>query len=205
VLGAGVIAAGWFLGVSPALAGQAVADSMRKDTVAQNDAIAASIAVLKDQKKDLPAYEKRAEELEQAIPADVEAADFIRSLNDLATATNVTISQITMGDAVPYATPAGEVADPDKAPNPVTDSRVTPDNFLLIPVSISVSGGWDEVLAFSHGVQAGTRLMLVTGVDTAADESGTTFNTQLSGAMYVLVRPPAPAAVAGGDATSTEG
>src|SRR5690606_20502949 len=121
---------------------------------------------LKKEKDNLPSYEKRSGELRVAIPDDIEGADFIRSLNDLATATSVTIEQISINEVVRYTAP-GKSADANEfAPDPVTDSRITADNFLIVPISMSVSGGWSEVLAFTHGVQAGNRLILVTKVGT---------------------------------------
>src|SRR5690606_37907362 len=113
-------------------------------------------------------------------------AAFIRSLNDLANASAVTIEQISINEIVSYSAPGESDAANALAPDPITDSRITSDNFLLVPVSISVSGGWNEVLAFTHGVQTGNRLVLVTKVSTTGD--GTTFTTTLDGAMYVLIR-----------------
>lgn len=190
VVSAAVLAAGWFLGVSPLLAAQAESDKQRTEAVSQNDGIAAKIATLKQQKEKLGDYQKRAKELEEIIPRDIEAADFIRSLNDLATASNVQIDSIVLSDPVKYAAPSGEAADAELAPNPVTDPRVTSENFLLVPVTVGVKGGWNEVLAFTHGVQTSSRLMLVTTVNTAEDQG--TFTTTLSGTMYVLLRPDAP-------------
>lgn len=196
----GALAAGWFLGASPQLTAQAQAESQRKAALAQNDSIRATIAKLKGEQENLPAYEERSKELEAAIPSDIESAAFIRSLNDLAVASSVTIEQISINSVVKYSAPRKSDAANELAPAPVTDSRITSDNFLIVPITLSVSGGWNEVLAFTHGVQTGKRLILVTQVSTSGD--GTTFTTTLSGAMYVLIRPEAPASAASDDETS---
>jgi Tfp pilus assembly protein PilO len=175
VVAIGALAAGWFLGVSPLLAAQAQAESQRQAALAQNQGIEANIATLAREQDNLADYEKRAAEIEKVIPSGLES------------------------DAVPYSAPSGESTS-DGAPNPVTDSRITSENFLLVPVSISVTGGWSEVLAFSHGVQAGDRLMLVTKVNTSND--GAAFTTTLSGTMYVLIRPDAPGATTADDEAS---
>ncbi|QNO37773.1 type II secretion system protein M [Protaetiibacter sp. SSC-01] len=180
----GVLAAGWFLGVSPQLTAQAQAESQRKTALAQNDSIRATIAELEREQDNLAAYKERDAQLQVAIPTTVDSADFITDLNWLAVASNVTIEQISINEVTPYTAP-GRSTDEDLAP--VTDSRINGDNFLLVPVSLSVSGGWNEVLAFTHGVQANGRLVLVTKVSTTGD--GITFTTTLSGAMYVLLRP----------------
>ncbi|MFT4029921.1 MAG: hypothetical protein QM675_08590 [Protaetiibacter sp.] len=186
----GVVAAGWFLGVSPQLAAKANSESQRQAAVSQNQSIEMTIAKLKAEQENTDSYEARDAELVAAIPSDLESAAFITALNDLATATGVTIQQFSLDDVVPYAEPEAEAAS-DGAPSPVTDSRITADNFLLVPVTLAVSGSWDQVLAFTHGVQTGNRLMLVTKVDTSGDE--TTYTTTLSGTIYVLVRPEMPA------------
>jgi Tfp pilus assembly protein PilO len=200
VVSVAVLAAGWFLGVSPLLGARTLAEQQLVDAVAQNDGISTKIATLAQQKEKLDDYEKRAAELEVVIPSGIKAADFIRSLNDLAGASNVQIESITLSDPLQYVAPTGEPADEKFAPNPVTDSRITSENFLLVPVSVGVRGGWNEVLAFTHGVQTSSRLMLVTTVSTTEDQGA--FTTTLSGTMYVLVRPPAPAAASGGDTAS---
>jgi Tfp pilus assembly protein PilO len=186
----GALAAGWFLGVSPQLTAQAQAESQRQAALVQNDGIRATIAKLEKEQDNLPTYEKRSSELELAIPSDLEGAAFIRSLNDLATATGVTIEQISINEVVPYSAPGKSGQASEFAPDPVTDSRITADNFLIVPISLSVSGGWNEVLQFTHGVQTGQRLVLVTKVSTTGD--GSTFTTTLEGGMYVLIRPQAP-------------
>ncbi|MCS0498631.1 type 4a pilus biogenesis protein PilO [Protaetiibacter mangrovi] len=193
----GVLAAGWFLGVSPQLSAQALADGQRKAAIAQNTSIQTAIDDLKKEEANLPEYQARAAEIEKVIPSGLESAAFITTLNNLATATAVTIEQISIGEVVKYAPPTGD-ENPDGAPKPVTDSRISGDNFLLVPVTLSVSGGWNEVLAFTHGVQTGDRLMLVTKVTTSGD--GTTFTTTLNGTMYVLLRQ-APPASASADST----
>jgi Tfp pilus assembly protein PilO len=202
VVCAAVLAAGWFLGASPLLTAQTLAEQQRQDARSQNDAIVAKIATLESQKAKLGDYEKRDGELQAVIPSDIEAAGFIRSLNDLAIASNVQLSALSFSDPVSYQPPSGESADAKLAPNPVTDSRINGKNFLLVPVSLEVKGGWSEVLAFTHGVQTGSRLVLVTTVNTSEDAG--TFTTKLSGAMYVLVRPAAPATAAADASSDTD-
>ncbi|PZQ90468.1 MAG: hypothetical protein DI534_04485 [Leifsonia xyli] len=221
----GVLAAGWFLGVSPQLTAQAQADSQRAAAVAQNQGIETTIADLKKKKADLASYEKRSAEIEKIIPSGIDGAAFIQTINDLASSTGVVVEQISLNDVVPYTPPAaapdaaatdGSKSDDAKtddgaktdsattadapaaattssgAPAPLTDSRITGANFLLVPVTVAVSGNWDQVLAFTHGIQTGDRLMLVTKVDTSGENG--TFKATLSGTIYVLIRPQAPAA-----------
>src|SRR5690606_4352302 len=158
------------------------------------------IAQLKEQKEKLPEYEARAKELEVAIPSDITRADLIRTLNNLATASGVTTGQIACSDPLAHNPPTGDVPHAAFAPPPASDSCSAGENFLLVPITLSVTGGWNEVLAFTHGMQTGDRLMLVTKVTTTANEGA--FTTSLSGAMYVLIRTDAPSPAASGDEAS---
>jgi Tfp pilus assembly protein PilO len=47
-------------------------------------------------------------------------------------------------------------------------ARVTAGNFVAVPISLSVAGGYDNVLAFIEGLQKGTRLAMVTTFTTSA-------------------------------------
>ncbi|TXK19155.1 type 4a pilus biogenesis protein PilO [Homoserinibacter sp. GY 40078] len=199
----GLLAGGWFLGVSPLLDAQNDAEQQRIAAASQNQTLQMAIMTLAKEEENLPSYEKRAAELERAIPQDVESAEFLEQVNSLATKADVTVAEFTLGELTPYAPPAGEAADPDLAPTPATDARISPDNFILVPVTISVEGGWNEVLSFIHGVQSTDRLVLVTKITTSVTD--TAYSATLSGAMYVLLRPGATQPDAdGGDADGAE-
>jgi len=191
VVVAGLLAGGWFLGAAPLLEGQARQEQFRKAAVATNEGIEAAIAKLVVEKDNLPELQTRASELEEAIPRDVESAAFITSLNNLAAASAVTITAISISDGMPYSAPR-QTSDVDGAPVPVTDQRINENNFVLIPVSIEVSGGWNEVLNFVNGVQTSTRLVLATQLDTTATGDGA-YQSTITGVMYALQRKGAPA------------
>jgi Tfp pilus assembly protein PilO len=197
-----LVAGGWFLGASPLLDAKGKSDTSRAEIAVQNDVLAAQIDALQEKKADLPQLEARAAELEDAIPGEVGGAVFIRSLNDLATASGVTLTSITISDGTAYeAPPEGE--DIEGAPVPMTNALITGENFVLVPVTIAVEGGWSELLAFVHAVQTGKRLVLVTSLASSGGEEGS-YQFQLGGTMYALQRPGAPridtSGVAGGDA-----
>ena len=59
-------------------------------------------------------------------------------------------------------TPAPTPTAP-QAPAPVTNSKITGQNFAAIPVKVTVSGSYDQALSFVEGLRTGTRLVLVTG------------------------------------------
>lgn len=193
-----IVAGGWFLGASPLLVAKADADGKLAETRALNAQHAATLAALADASKTLPELQDQAVDLESAIPTDLASSALITALNDLAAATGVTITAIAIQDGVSYQPPADAEAapaaadSPEGAPTPLTDARITSDNFVLVPITVEVAGALPNVLAFIHGVQTGTRLVLITGLDTSADGDGaTTYTSVISGTTYVLVRPPA--------------
>ncbi|AYF97575.1 type IV pilus inner membrane component PilO [Protaetiibacter intestinalis] len=200
----GLVAGGWFLGAAPLLDAKTSSDQARAAILVQNDLLAAQNTALEAKRAELDDLEKRASELETAIPSEVGGADFIRDLNDLAVATGVSISSIGISDGTRYLPPV-EGSDVEGAPTPLTDPLITEENFVLVPVTVTATGGWNELLAFVHAVQTGQRLVLVTGLTSSADAG--TYQFQISGTMYALQRPGGPAVdtEADADGTSTDG
>lgn len=189
VVAVALVAGGWFLGVSPLLGVKATADKNRTALATQNDVLAGQIAALEAKKAELPELQDRAVSLERSVPSEVDGAAFIRDLNDLANASGVTIQSIVITDGSVYGQPA-DGTDVEGAPVPVTDPLITSENFVLVPVTVTVAGGWNELLAFSHALQTGQRLVLVTSISSSAGESGYQFI--LGGTMYALQRPGGP-------------
>jgi hypothetical protein len=60
------------------------------------------------------------------------------------------------------------------APDVVTDPLITSSNFIVIPVSVSVDGSDEQALAFTSGVQNGSRLFLVNSIGTGSTQGETT-------------------------------
>jgi hypothetical protein len=90
------------------------------------------------------------------------------------------------------ATEPGTVADASPQPS-ATDqtlnSRITANNFVAIPISLTVNGEYGNVLSFIKGVQEGARLTLVSAFSTTAgtDPSATAVTGNISGLVYVLL------------------
>lgn len=87
-------------------------------------------------------------------------------------ATDATDAAATDPDAaaVPVAPAAPAVAT---AVPPVTNPLVTAANFVSVPVTITLTGGYDQVLEFLDGLRTGERLVNVSAVTTAPVEGGT--------------------------------
>lgn len=200
------IVAGWFLVAQPQVA---MADAARIQLTALNGQIAtsqAAIAQLKKDEKNLPKLRKELLTLRSSIPKGLDSSNYITALNALATQSGVTITSIGVQDGLTYAPPAAaappaegaaaatDAAAPTPAPAPaappstlVTNPLITAENFVAIPITITATGGWTNVLDFVSGLQSGPRLILVSGLDTHfnADEAGT-YTVDASGYIYAI-------------------
>lgn len=108
------------------------------------------------------------------------------------TATAATSTPTPAPGAASTSTPAptsgsSATAAPTAAPVaglPLTDPKITATNFVVIPVSLSVTGSADQVLAFTGAMQKGSRLFLVDKYTSAGDNSA--HIASLAGFVYVL-------------------
>jgi hypothetical protein len=187
-----VLAGGWFLGVQPQLA-LAAANGTQQETIdSTNRANQSELATLR-----------------ASVPASMDTTPFLKALDGSASAAGVVVTSITIGDATPYEAPAAapsDAASPSatpsptsspsatpavpSAPGPLTDAAITGTDFTVIPITVAVTGSYDQALAFTKSVQNGDRLFLVNRIAaTDVDESGPPMMSQawsLSGAVYVL-------------------
>jgi Tfp pilus assembly protein PilO len=192
---------GWFLVAQPQLAAATAADQQRADLEAQVQVSSAVVAQLKADSAKLPELNDDLNKLRTSIPANVDSSGYIDGLDALATVSGVVITGLTVEQPVVY-TPAVSTAappaasgdaeegeDPPAQPDPaiVTSPLITSENFVAIPVTIEVAGGWAPVLNFVDGLQSSPRLFLVTGLSTTADEgSGTELTGKISGYIYAI-------------------
>ncbi len=202
-----LVAAGWFLGIQPALASAAAADAQRANVEAQIATQQATISALDVEQRKLPTLKDDYELLQKSIPGDADTAGFITDLDKLAVAAGVQIQGFTVSDPVAYTVPISaatsvtdtttdgaatdeSVAAPTvpSAPTPapvVTNPLITPDNFVIIEMGIDVGGTYEAFLSFVKGLQTGERLFLVTGLTSAGQTDGTV-RGHVSGVIYVV-------------------
>lgn len=202
-----LVAGGYFLGVSPFLTQQAQAESARRDAEAENDGLQSQIAALQAAEKNIDAYQELAADYDALVPRTVESQRFIRSLDALASQNGVTISEIKIDSFLSYGAPAADANSTDElAPPPYTNAKISDKNFVIVPFSVTVEGGWGESLAFINQLQFGDRLVLYTSIE--QETTDTAYSTVIDGYMYVLIHPgdPVPGQEIvdkGGDAPST--
>lgn len=210
-----VATGGFFLGVQPQLAQAAANDAQSaasEQTNAQNtrelERLRKANETLGQQKDDLT-------RLEKSVPAQLDAPAFYSEVDEAATTSGVTITAITTGDAVAYAppttpnattgtaasspsatpapadgaTPAPTAAATPSAPEVATSPLISGNNFSAVPVSIAITGTFDESLAFLRELRSGERLYLIQKIDSstasgagdAADTAGAGGTTSTKG------------------------
>lgn len=200
------------LGVQPLLAAAATADASTTAAHAQNDGLRLELAKLSRVAATQSALEAQSAALTTAIPEKLKLNTFTRDLRDTAALDGVVIQSIVPATGSAYAAPASSVqaaapapsasaapaasAAPSVAPAPVaavkspwfgkTDPLITGANFVVVPVTIIVTGTDAATLAFASDVQQMGRLFAVSSVTSATTEGVT--NVSIVGAMYALER-----------------
>ncbi|MGY4642602.1 hypothetical protein [Cellulomonas sp. URHB0016] len=220
-----ILIAAWFLGVSPQLS--AAADN-KEQAQAQTDAnlqLESKIAVLATQFAKLDEYKAQLAAARLQIPTDAQLAAYQRELNQIASAHEVVIVNLSVNSSteIKVAAPAaaapvegdaaagGDAAaepDPAAAADAAAAASLDVPGFYEVPVSLEVIGTYQNVLAFVQDAQAGTtRLLMVTGVNGAsqgaAEASGGRpatapgdLDVVLSGSLFALAdQSAAPVAV----------
>lgn len=207
ILGFAVLT-GWFLGISPQLQ---LAHNTRIERIAveeRNLGFEVRLASLEEQFDGIGALEDELAGLRDAIPNSGELPDFVRQVTAIAAEHEVSVTSITLSDAQPFVVPEIPVAA-DAAAEPTTDAEATdsaaaatetdataaptalsPEQFLAVPVTVTVEGGNDAALAFVQGLQFGDRIITVTNLSTqplATEDATGAVTATISGLVYVLL------------------
>ena len=188
VFAAAVIgAATWFGAVSPTLSAAADLRTQTDEVNQANDLLQMKVQKLAAEYKKLPDYKQQLEQLRIQVPTAAELSDYVRQVQDVATAHSVVVTTINPGPAKAFTMAPSAAAAPVPAPTPTdtatpapTDPSSTdtgaattpaapasgvPAGMAAIPISITVVGTYDNTLAFLNDVQTATpRLLLVTGI-----------------------------------------
>jgi Tfp pilus assembly protein PilO len=188
-LGAAVVAvlvlvAGWFLLISPA---KAKIGDLNSQTTAQeqtNQGLGTQIAQLKIQRKGLPEQAAKLALIRQHLPSTPALPSFIQTLTLIAHNGGVKLVTITPGAPVPGPVPAAPVvATPTPSASASTGSAtdetaVTPtaqvptSPLRMIPVTLTISGGYYNVVSFLSKVENLQRSMIVYGVNLTPGATG---------------------------------
>lgn len=200
-VGAGILLVlllGWFFGVSPILDQMAAVNAQTLGFQQNNAASGQRLATLKKQFENIAPLEKKLEKLQESIPTDADIAAFLAEINALCAANGVSLTSLTVNDALEYVAPGAVVpppADPGATPDPSATSDptapVTPSpssGLIAIPVRVSVAGPYGQVMAFTGALQTGKRLLLITSLTVGLNNS--TYTGTVAGNIYALPLPP---------------
>jgi Tfp pilus assembly protein PilO len=200
-----VVLLGWFVGVSPLIAQASAANDQANSLNQVNTASVAKLAMLKQQSNNLSTLQRDLGTLRESIPTGADIPGFLTEINALCAKYNVSLQSVTVNDASIYQAPAapvvpttsadGSTATPTPAPSPTTPAGtvapVAPASnvgaLVLVPVVISVTGTFTNVMAFTGGIQTGGRLYLANEVAASPGGSGgSQFVGTLTGFVYSL-------------------
>ena len=167
-----VLAAGWFLLVSPK---RVEAASLRQQATAQqsaNGVLRNQLAVLKAQAENLPQEQAKLAVVAAKLPDNPAQPELLRSLAAAAVTAGVELVSVAPGALVPVAgVPAVVVApaateDPSAAPKAAVTAVAASTAGLLfaMPVTLSVAGGYNEVQQFLISLEELSRALRVTGL-----------------------------------------
>ena len=171
-----VLVAGWFLLISPT---KAKVSDLQTQTASQkqtNVGLATQIAQLKLQNKNLPKQEAKLAEIRQHLPATPALPTFVRTLTTIAHESGVKLVLVTPTAPVvvtaqapaPVATPSASAsASGDGSGGEIAPAApiAVPTGLKEIPVTITVSGGYYNIVRFLTKVEGLKRSMLVYSIN----------------------------------------
>jgi Tfp pilus assembly protein PilO len=202
-----VLAAGWFLLVSPkrsdaaALRGQAAAQ------VSTNAQLESKLQVLKAQAKDLPKQQAKLAAVAAKIPDNPALPAMIRSLTTAATAAGVELVSVTPSTPVLVAAPAAAAAPAAPAAGAVAPVAGSAGQLAQIPLALNVVGGYFQVEQFVSNLESLPRSMRLTNLtlapganpvkpqSTPTVDDGKSLTTTITGQVFMAANRPAATAV----------
>lgn len=206
----GILAMGWFVGVDPQLQAKASTDEQRVSVEAQNTATELAIAKLKGDFESIDELRTELASLRGSIPAGGELPAFLTQLDTLASESATSVTSLTVSEAIEYTAPAtsvvvepvepvegdnsvetdaaASVPETPETPTVLTDARITAENFVAIPITVTVKGDRDGARSFVDKLQHGPRLFMATQITISPEgEESNLFDTTVTGYIYTLL------------------
>lgn len=198
-----LIGGGWLIEIAPQLAIASKANLDRRSAISYNNQNQILLAKLRKDYLNTDSIKNQLKTLRLSVPNSANIASFISELNLAATTDNVVIKSIQLSDAKPYTPiePPPSASRATGASSPLINTKITPVNFVVIPLQILVTGNYDQVLKFIQGAQTGQRLFLVSTVSSGGStvtpsvtvrpslpaNSSTSVDASIGGYIYVLL------------------
>lgn len=201
VLGIGILALGWFLGISPKLDEASATDASKSTVDALNQQKSLEVQRLKTDSTKLPAIRQELSQLLEQLPSNAAYPTFLTELNQIAGANHIDVTNVTFAvpttltgattsAAVTSPTPSASSTATAAPPAPVTNV-VPPGSTVAIPTTMTLTGTFNSLQSATGDLQTGKRLFLVSGlqfakIDASASDSSAAYTVNVTGTMYVL-------------------
>jgi len=165
-----VLAGSWFLLVSPKRGEAADLQSEADSQLNVNQALTTELALLKQQKKDLPEQQAQLAELQTQVPQTPSMPSLIRLLDTAGTRSGVDLVSMAPAAAIPVMSAEGATD--------AVDGVLPADQLAAVNADIVIHGGYFEIVKFVNSLENLERYVLVTNMtitqpDTATDTSST--------------------------------
>ncbi|MBK5307253.1 MAG: type 4a pilus biogenesis protein PilO [Frankiaceae bacterium] len=228
-----VLAAGWFLLISPKRTEAADLRAVAATQVTANAQLETQLQLLKAQAKDLPKQQAKLAAVAARIPDNPALPAMVRALTTAATSAGVELVSMTPGTpaviaAAPVAAPVAPAAAAPAAAPPARTvaaaSTATAGQLAQIPVTLNVVGGYFQIQQFVASLENLSRSMRLTALTVAPGTNplkvtpvngtggapvadGRTLTSTITAQVYMAANRPAltPVTVPGGAVAGTVG
>jgi type IV pilus assembly protein PilO len=200
-----VLAAGWFLLVSPKRSQAADLRTQAATAVTANSQLENQLQVLKAQAKDLPKQQAKLAAVAAKIPDNPALPALIRALTTAGTSAGVELVSVTPG--TPVAVAAAAAAPAAAAPAAPAAGVSTAGQLAAIPLTLSIAGGYFQVEQFVANLENLPRSMRLTTltvapganpvkpVKTGSVDDGRSLLTTVTGQVFMAANRAAATAV----------
>jgi Tfp pilus assembly protein PilO len=210
-----VLAAGWFLLVSPKRSDAQALRSDRDAAQASNNDLLRKLQVLKAQAKNLPKEQAKLAAVAARIPDNTAMPALVRALTGAAKSAGIELVSVTPSAPVVVAgaaaaAPAAPAATGAKAAVPATGSAAasaSAGQLASIPLTLSIAGGYFQVEQFVANLENLPRAMrlnnlaIAPGINpvkptsAATVDDGKSLLSTVTGQVFMAVNRPKPTAV----------
>ncbi|GAC1610051.1 MAG: hypothetical protein NVS3B26_14720 [Mycobacteriales bacterium] len=211
-----VLAAGWFLLVSPKRSDAAALRAQAVSQVSANTQLENQLRILKAQAKDLPKQQAKLASVAAKIPDNPALPSMIRALTTAAMSAGVELVTVTPGQPTAPAAGAATLVRPGSSVGAVAPvASGSAGQLAQIPLTLNVAGGYFQVEQFVSNLENLPRSMRVTTLTLApgsnpvkpatagAVDDGKTLTTTVTGMVFMAAnRPPATAVTVPGQAAA---
>jgi Tfp pilus assembly protein PilO len=169
-----IVAAGWFLAISPQKHKVSNLGSQATGQEQANVGLHATLAELTAKMSAVPSEQAAVQAVTQKIPSDPEMPAYVRELTTIAGQTGVELVSIAPSVPAPVTVAAATVPVATASASAATDDAATPAapaapavSLQSIPVALTVDGGYFQIQQFTAALQRLGRSTVVTSVSMA--------------------------------------